>query len=47
MVDSLEKESLCSFEKVEEEVGVGKGELGVVEGVERGGKVITGLTKKK
>lgn len=47
IVDSLENESrvvslLIDAEK-EEEVGVGNGELGVVEGVESGGKVITGL----
>jgi hypothetical protein len=41
--DSLENDNLCSFNIKEEDVGVGKGELGVVEGVESGGNVITGL----
>jgi hypothetical protein len=42
MVDSLEKDSLSLVEN-DEVVGVGKGELGVVEGVDNGGKVMTGL----
>lgn len=44
MVDSLEKESLSC---AKEEVGVGNGELGVVDGVERGGNVMMGLTDNK
>jgi hypothetical protein len=42
MVDSLEKDNLSLVEN-DEAVGVGKGELGVVEGVDNGGSVMTGL----
>lgn len=42
MVDSLEKDSLSLVGK-DEAVGVGNGELGVVEGADNGGSVITDL----
>jgi len=40
MVDSLENDRRCSIEN-EDVVGVGRGELGVVEGVDSGGNVMT------